>query len=58
MRNLSTISLIQSVIMSYLLYFLLSRIKNPLNIEQQVSSAFFLTWSFWQTVSKILAQLF
>lgn len=57
-KKFSIISLAQSVALSYLLYFFLVRIHNPLNIELQVSPVFFLAWSFWQTVSKILAQLF
>lgn len=57
-EKFSTIPLAQSAIMPYLLYFLLVRIQNPLNIELQASPAFSLAWSFWQTLSKILAQLF
>lgn len=53
-----TILLTQSATMPCLLYFLLVRIQNPLNIELQVSPVFSLAWSFWQTLSKILAQLF
>lgn len=57
-EKFSIIPLTQSVIMYYRLYFILVRIQNSLNIELQVSPVFSLAWSFWQTASKILAQLF